>query len=188
GGCEVEFGVAFQGVDTVRLRVGFRDGKGEDRSEFWVDDFDLVRIPDPADRAVKPAAKGEKPVVPSALVPLGGRWYYDPKGGDREPPKQFDRTNADRLPYLAGPPTRRAGHGSPRPGRPLRGRGPLRAGQRRDLLHGQAPRPAGPQPAEPPDGSVPRPHACHRRQPQLDPREGRDLLPAAGTGRGPGPL
>lgn len=98
---DLEFRLPFPEVDTVRLTVGFRDGKGSGRSEFWVDEFDLVRIADPAERTVAVAAKDEKLVAPATLVPLGGRWYYDPKGGDREPPKQFDRRNADQLLYLA---------------------------------------------------------------------------------------
>src|SRR4029079_16086579 len=49
---ELEFRLPFNEVDTVRLSVGFRNGTGEGRAEFWVDEFDLVRIPDPAERTV----------------------------------------------------------------------------------------------------------------------------------------
>src|SRR5580692_717135 len=33
------------------------------------------------------------------MVHLGGRWYYDSRGGERTPPREFDHTNADRLYY-----------------------------------------------------------------------------------------
>ena len=37
----------------------------------------------------------------AAMVPLGGRWYFDPRGADRRAPEKFDQTNADRLLYQA---------------------------------------------------------------------------------------
>ena len=44
----------------------------------------------------RPASDNE---ATNRLVPLGGRWYYDPRGGETAPPKEFDHTNADRLFY-----------------------------------------------------------------------------------------
>jgi len=101
----LEFRTPFPEVDTLKLSVGYRDGSGEgERSEFMVDEVELVRIPDPADYIAQVATKTGERAKPSALAkmkPLGGRWYYDPRD-DAEPvvPKQFDRTNADRLYYL----------------------------------------------------------------------------------------
>ncbi|MDZ4852284.1 MAG: hypothetical protein SGI77_23600 [Pirellulaceae bacterium] len=43
----------------------------------------------------------EPPAIDS-LTELGGRWYFDPRGGDKKPPSQFDYTNVDQLFYLGG--------------------------------------------------------------------------------------
>ena len=100
----MEFRTPFTEIDTLKLSVGFSDGDGTlERSEFMVDEIDLQRIPDPAEYVAAASAKpGSRSVPPalSKLTPLGGRWYYDPQGKKSAPPKQFDRTNADRLYYL----------------------------------------------------------------------------------------
>lgn len=99
----MEFRTPFPEVDTLRLTVGFSDGDGVGkRSEFLIDELDLRSIPTP-DEYVAPKADNGRRIEPLAiarLTPLGGRWYYDPRGGDPKPPRQFDHTNADRLYYL----------------------------------------------------------------------------------------
>jgi hypothetical protein len=99
----VEVRTPFAEVDTLQVSVGFGHGVGTgDRSEFWVSEVDVAPIPDPAEYA--PPAKATAAAVPPALkdlVKLGGRWYFDPRGGPREAPEVFDHTNADRLYYLS---------------------------------------------------------------------------------------
>ncbi|MCE9562160.1 MAG: YHYH protein [Planctomycetes bacterium] len=90
-------------VDTLKVSVGFGNGIGKAKgSEFWVSEVDISPIPDPADYIppTKPSTDRNPPALKS-LVKLGGRWYYDPRGGSKDPPKQFDHTNADRLYYLS---------------------------------------------------------------------------------------
>lgn len=98
------FRLPFPEIDTVLLTVGFANGaSGKHRSEFWISEMELTPTPPPADYAAPPKAADAKPAAPSALgslVPIGGRWYYDPRGGAREVPERFDHTNADRLLYL----------------------------------------------------------------------------------------
>lgn len=100
----MEFRTPFPEVDVLRLSVAFDDGDGPgERSEFMIDEINLTRIPAPAEYAAAAATKtGERTEPPASAkpVPLGGRWYYDPRGGATKPPSQFDRTNADRLYYL----------------------------------------------------------------------------------------
>lgn len=93
----------FPEVDTLQVAIGFGNGVGTGKqSEFWVAEIDVVAIPNPADYAPHEAAvANRKPPVLSSLVKLGGRWYFDPRNGSKEPPKQFDHTNVDRLYYLA---------------------------------------------------------------------------------------
>lgn len=104
----MEFRTPFPEVDTLRLTVGFRDGDGpSERGEFLVDEFKLKSIPDPAEyvalQSERATARSKlaKPSALEKLVPLGGRWYYDPRDGEsRTLPEKFDYTNADRLYYL----------------------------------------------------------------------------------------
>src|SRR5262249_55950932 len=90
-------------VDTLRLTVGFGNGAGKSKqSEFWISEVKIAPIPDPADYAppARPGADKTPPALKS-LVKLGGRWYYDPRGGSKEPPERFDHANVDRLYYLS---------------------------------------------------------------------------------------
>lgn len=100
---DLEFRTPFPDVDTLKLTVGFGHGSGRGAgSEFLIDEVELTRIPVPADYV--PPAGSHVAIAKdriAGLVPLGGRWYFDPQGGDRAPPAQFDHTNADRLLYLS---------------------------------------------------------------------------------------
>jgi hypothetical protein len=93
----------FPEVDALRISIGFGNGVGKPKqSEFWVAEMEVSPVPDPADYLppAKPATDKHPPALQS-LMKLGGRWYYDPRGGGKEPPKQFDHTNVDRLYYLS---------------------------------------------------------------------------------------
>jgi hypothetical protein len=105
---DLEFRTPFPEVDTLRLTIGFDHGAGKvERSEFRVGEFELTRIPDPAEFAARMKAKAEKTrpeanaPEAAALIPLGGSWFYDARGGDRTPPREFDHSNTDRLYYLS---------------------------------------------------------------------------------------
>jgi YHYH protein len=92
----------FAEVDTVKVSIGFAKGNGKGaNSEFWVRELEVLPIPTPPNY-VPPANSdnSEKPVALQSLVKLGGRWYYDPRDGDKTPPSQFDHTNVDRLYYF----------------------------------------------------------------------------------------
>jgi hypothetical protein len=96
----LDFCLPFPQVDQVQLIVGFEQGAGgRNDSEFFVDDFSLIRIPEPP--AANAGAKSAPPaIVPAGdLLPLGGRWFYAAKPGEKTAPKSFDAANADRLLY-----------------------------------------------------------------------------------------
>ncbi|MGA2231196.1 MAG: YHYH protein [Tepidisphaeraceae bacterium] len=98
---QLDFYLPFPQVDQLRVSVGFAEGaaKTSAESDFLVNEFSLVRIPDPpgADSAAPHTAGA---VVPSGkLIPLGGRWFYDAPDGVTAAPAVFDHTNADRLLY-----------------------------------------------------------------------------------------
>jgi YHYH protein len=102
---ELDFSIPFPQVDSVRLSVGFRHGEGGEggsrNDAFYVTNFSLVRLAD------APELLTAKPTTQVAadqgdLVSLGGRWYFNPQGGSRDVPAQFDYTNADRLLYFDG--------------------------------------------------------------------------------------
>jgi hypothetical protein len=100
---DLDFRTPFAEVDTLVVHIGFGHGQpAEKDAEFWIKEIELTPIPVPADYE---APKGGRPIRRkqqiAGLVPLGGRWYYDPRGDDRTAPAQFDLTNADRLLYLA---------------------------------------------------------------------------------------
>ncbi|QDV23224.1 sulfatase-like hydrolase/transferase [Aureliella helgolandensis] len=97
----MDFRTPFAEVDTVKLSVGFANGKGEQRrSEFWVNSMDLKPIDTPEKYvAAKPTIREFPQPDAATLVALGGRWYFDPKGSERKPPQQFDYTNSNQLLY-----------------------------------------------------------------------------------------
>jgi hypothetical protein len=97
---ELDFRTPFPEIDTLRLTAGFDHGAGKsNRNEFWIGEFTLTRIPEPDDFAARQKMRREPRPEMKSLVPLGGRWYYDPRGGSRTAPAKFDHTNADRLYY-----------------------------------------------------------------------------------------
>ncbi len=97
----LDFRTPFVEVDTLRLSVGYARGAGgASNSEFWVSQVEVTPIPDPDGYAAPGNRHVKAPPALSSLVKLGGRWYFDPRGGDKAPPKQFDHANADRLLYL----------------------------------------------------------------------------------------
>ena len=98
----IDFRTPFPDVDTLAVSVGFANGTGKTtNSEFWLASLDIAPIPDPADyqNPTSPTPTKNPPSLKD-LVKLVGHWYYDPRGGAAEPPKQFDHTNVDRLYYL----------------------------------------------------------------------------------------
>jgi hypothetical protein len=100
---DLEFRTPFPEVDTLVVGVGFGHGKGSgQRSEFWISEIQLMPIPVPADYVAPTGGIVSlgKECLPE-MVPLGGRWYFDPRGGDRIPPAEFNHANADRLFYLS---------------------------------------------------------------------------------------
>jgi hypothetical protein len=95
----LDFRTPFPEVDTLRLTAGFAHGKPRGpRGEFWISEVEVGAIAVPADY-VPPTRAATNPPPLDKLVKLGGRWYFDPRGGDPVPP-QFDHANADRLYYL----------------------------------------------------------------------------------------
>ncbi|HWB00578.1 MAG TPA: YHYH protein, partial [Pirellulales bacterium] len=100
---DLEFRTPFPEVDTLRVGAGFNNGRGRgNHSEFLIDEISLISIPVPAgytSPAERRPTRGREEL--SKLVPLGGRWYYDPQGDSPKPPATFDSSNADRLLYLA---------------------------------------------------------------------------------------
>lgn len=99
----IEFRAPFAEIDTMQVSIGFNNGEGKgDKSEFWVREVELRPIPAPADYVPPKTGGSAEPIALKSLVSLGGRWYYDPRGGDRSPPKQFDSSNADQLYYFSG--------------------------------------------------------------------------------------
>lgn len=99
---QLDFWLPFPQITQLRLSVGFGHGVGTSTtdSEFFVDDFSLSRIPEPAD-APKPNVSQAIAMTspPSKLIPIGGRWSYWAKDGETEAPKLFNSANADRLLY-----------------------------------------------------------------------------------------
>jgi hypothetical protein len=93
----------FPDVDTLKVSAGFAGGTGKNtQSEFWVAEVEVTPIPDPADYVAPAQPTPQKnPPALDRLVKLGGRWYFDPRGGSEQPPAQFDHTNVDRLYYLS---------------------------------------------------------------------------------------
>ncbi|MCM2370298.1 sulfatase-like hydrolase/transferase [Aporhodopirellula aestuarii] len=97
----MDFRTPFAEVDTVKLSVGFANGKAQGaKSEFWVNSMDIKPIDAPANfQPAKPSIQHFPQPDESKLITLGGRWYFNPKDGLRTLPKQFDYTNSDQLLY-----------------------------------------------------------------------------------------
>ncbi|MDH3583420.1 MAG: YHYH protein, partial [Phycisphaerae bacterium] len=95
----LEFRTPFPEINTLRVSAGFNHGVGKtEASEFRINEFELTQIADPGRYAPRGQAEAQ-PVTADNLVHLGGRWYFDPRDGSRQLPKQFDHTNADQLLY-----------------------------------------------------------------------------------------
>jgi YHYH protein len=97
----VDFRTPFAEINSVKLSVGFGDGTGKGKkSEFWVNSMNLYPIVVPADYKAPVNSNRHFPQPDEkSLVALGGRWYFDPLGGSKDLPKQFDYTDADQLLY-----------------------------------------------------------------------------------------
>ena len=93
------FSLPFPQVDTVKLSVDFKNGRGDGRdSVFFVSELALTPIAAPASdfpSTTQPAST----VALDHLLPIGGRWFYAANAGETGIPKKFDATNADRLIY-----------------------------------------------------------------------------------------
>ncbi|MFM2094320.1 MAG: Arylsulfatase, partial [Planctomycetota bacterium] len=100
---DMTFRTPFPEVDAMRLSVGFGHGQGKEmRGEFWVSAAELSAIEAPADyMSPKPPPPGRSKTEKEQLVPLGGRWYFDPRGGERTPPAEFSYRHAEQLLYLS---------------------------------------------------------------------------------------
>jgi hypothetical protein len=100
----LDFKLPFAEIDQLRLSVGFRDASATSarNSAFYVTELALEPIPEPT--AVPKLAKHGETVEPAIakLVPLGGRWYYDPENGNKEKPARLlvDYKNVHQLYYL----------------------------------------------------------------------------------------
>lgn len=96
---EMEFRTPFAQVDLLRLNAGFNLGSAKATdSEFWISEFHLEPIAAPGHFRSRQTTVSKATL--QSLVPLGGRWYYDPSHLSRAVPKQFDHSNANRLLYL----------------------------------------------------------------------------------------
>ena len=95
----MDFRTPFSEIDLLAFSVGFANGTGQGtRSEFWVREMQVEPIKAPADYQPKPNAIAAFPQPDiDSLVHLGGRWYFDPQGGNKTVPKKFDHTNDDQL-------------------------------------------------------------------------------------------
>ncbi len=98
---QLDFMLPFPQVDEVKLSVGFGHGaaKAATDSAFMIDDLQLLRIAEP------PGLANTLPPQPGAitptgeLLPLGGRWFYMAKPGEKTAPKTFTTANVDQLLY-----------------------------------------------------------------------------------------
>ncbi len=98
-----EFKLPFAEIDQLRVVVGFRDGqgKGDRDSAFYIDELELVAIDTPIDSpaSVKLRPMTPQTVDPQKLIPLGGRWFYQPLQGEivDKAKLQVTQANAARL-------------------------------------------------------------------------------------------
>tara|TARA_R110002049_G_scaffold27321_2_gene94342 strand:+ start:610731 stop:612284 length:1554 start_codon:yes stop_codon:yes gene_type:complete len=97
----LDFRTPFPEVDTMRVSVGFTGRKGDEkRTDFLIRQMQVTRIPPPDDYV--PQTEGSATLDPArlaSLIPLGGRWYYDPYGDETSPPEVFNEANSHRLIY-----------------------------------------------------------------------------------------
>jgi hypothetical protein len=89
---ELEELIPFPEVDAVKVSVSYANGAATSplHAAFLIDDFSLVQRPasltgrvDPA--TARAATRPKSPVDQSKLVPLGGRWFYEPASGEPVP-------------------------------------------------------------------------------------------------------
>jgi len=92
--------------DTERGPAGF--GRGPQPKlldtaghSFFVTDFSLIALPEPA--SSRPKAAPAAALGTGQLLPLGGRWFYAALPGETRAPALFDHSNAERLLYRDGP-------------------------------------------------------------------------------------
>ncbi len=100
---QLDFWIPFPQIDQVRLSVGFGHASAtrSDSSEFFVTDFSLTRLEDsqvPAEPTTRPGPH----IRPEGLLPIGGRWFYQPAPTQSQIPASFDYTNAKQLYYDDG--------------------------------------------------------------------------------------
>ena len=107
---ELEELIPFPEVDAVKISVSYTSATATSTSHaaFLIDDFSLVqrtasllgRI-DPA--IARPPTGGKSPPSSNKLIPLGGRWFYEPAPGESvfvtSTPLTVTEDNADRLFY-----------------------------------------------------------------------------------------
>ncbi len=101
---QLDFWLPFVQIDTLRLSVDFGHGTARRAivSDFYVTDFGLTRLTDAPPGEAKGPVNSQtltQMYPKGTLLPLGGRWYYEAKSGETQPPAIFDHTNADRLLY-----------------------------------------------------------------------------------------
>jgi hypothetical protein len=106
---ELEELIPFKEVDSVRISVTYASATAStpQHAAFLIDDYSLVQRSVSLTGRIDPAMR--IPVAPTAtvdqskLVPLGGRWYYEPKPGEQVAPSLSPLTvteeNSDRLFY-----------------------------------------------------------------------------------------
>ena len=179
---DLEFRTPFPEVDGLRPFVGFEHGSGHGpRSEFWIAEISLVPVGVPADYV--PPSDGRKIALgreaQSQLLPLGGRWYYDPRA------RAAALLPSSITPMPIGCSTWPSGSRPRSPTTPRPGCGPaisiagepgqagrLRRRQRHDFVHSHAAGAARQGVAQPSNGDVSRPLSGVGRQPELHPGAG----------------
>ena len=108
---ELEELIPFPEVDAVKISVFYGHGAATTQqlhAAFLIDDFSLIQrsasMTGRIDPATARSATAQKaPVDESKLIPLGGRWFYEPASGEFAPsvsaPLTVTEENADRLYY-----------------------------------------------------------------------------------------
>jgi hypothetical protein len=98
---QLDFWLPFPQVDTVKLSVNFGHGAAMNslNSEFFVSAFSLTRLEDPPTGIAANDQRTTDLYPTGKLIPLGGRWYYEAKDEETNPPEVFNEQNADRLLY-----------------------------------------------------------------------------------------